>query len=39
MRLYDYPEKVAAWERKINAYAQQKGRIRRQRERCRREGG
>ena len=24
MRLYDYPEKVAAWERKINAYAQQK---------------
>ncbi|MCY3865465.1 MAG: hypothetical protein OXG68_08485, partial [Chloroflexi bacterium] len=24
MRLYEYPEKVAAWERKINAYAQQK---------------
>ena len=24
MRLFEYPEKVAAWERKINAYAQQK---------------
>ena len=23
MRLYEYPDKVAAWERKINAYAQQ----------------
>ncbi|MYE27254.1 MAG: ADP-ribosylglycohydrolase family protein [Chloroflexi bacterium] len=24
MRLYEYPEKVGMWERKINAYAQQK---------------
>ena len=24
MRLYEYPEKVGAWERKLNAYAQQK---------------
>ena len=24
MRLFEYPDKVAAWERKINAYAQQK---------------
>ena len=24
MRLFEYPEKVGAWERKINAYAQQK---------------
>ena len=24
MRLFDYPDKVAAWERQINAYAQQK---------------
>ena len=24
MKLFDYPDKVSAWERKINAYAQQK---------------
>ena len=24
MRLFEYPEKVGMWERKLNAYAQQK---------------
>ena len=24
MRLFEYPEKIGMWERKINAYAQQK---------------